>query len=429
VSDDGLTDDCLRHITSWAFVHGTPKRLGIAVSGGSDSMACLDLMLWHARDKDFPVEAVTVDHGLRADAADEIALVAAYCQTENIPHTVLKWAWNGQGNLQAKARDARYSLIGEWAGKAGVDIVALGHTQDDVAETFLMRLARQSGVDGLAHMEARFERGGLTWVRPMMAHARADWRTYLQRHGIPWADDPSNDDLTFERVRARQALEALAPLGIEAETLVGVAHNMGSARHALNHYAWAEVAEHEAVVVDRGDVILPEVATSRDHLLPSEIQRRLKIAALQWISGEEYPPRSSALLNLDVGLSTGADRHTLSGCFVTRTKADSSIDRRFRITREYNAVKDLVSSTDVLWDGRWLLDGPHAPDLEVRALGEALKECPNWRETGLPRQSLLASPSVWRGETLVAAPLAGFSNSWEASATGRGTFAQFLLSR
>ncbi len=429
MSEDELTDDWLRHITSWAVALDKPNCLAVAVSGGGDSMACLDLMRWHGKDLGFPVEAVTVDHGLRTEAVDEIALVAEYCAIHEIPHSVLSWSWDRQGNLQAKAREARYRLVGDWAQDRHVDCVALGHTQDDVAETFLMRLARRSGVDGLAHMAARFERGGLTWVRPMMAHRRADWRIYLKRHSIAWADDPSNDDRGFERVRARQTLQALSPLGIEAETLAVVAHNLGSAKSALNHHAFAEITEHNAVAVDRGDVILPEVATSRDHFIPSEVIRRLKTAAIQWVSGAKYPPRSSALLNLDIALSMGADRHTLSGCLVTRTKADSAIDRRYRITREYNAVKDIVSSTDALWDGRWALEGPHAPDLEVRALGDAVKDCPDWRETGLPRQSLLASPSIWRGEELIAAPLAGISNGWEASATGRGTFAQFLLSR
>ncbi|MEK6217082.1 MAG: tRNA lysidine(34) synthetase TilS, partial [Boseongicola sp.] len=383
MSEGDLSDDRLRHATGWAFDQDTPKRFAVAVSGGGDSMACLDLMLWHGRNRGFPVDAVTVDHGLRADAADEIALVAAYCQTQKIPHTVLNWIWDGQGNLQAKARDARYSLISEWGQEAGVNLVALGHTQDDVAETFLMRLARQSGVDGLAHMEARFERGGLTWVRPMMAHRRADWRTYLERHDIAWADDPSNDDSAFERVRARQVLQALAPLGIEADKIASVARNVESAKSALIHYSFAEIAEHKAVAVDRGDVILPEVATSRDHFIPPEIIRRLKTGALQWVSGAKYPPRSNTLLNLDVAHTMGADRHTLSGCLVTHIKADRAIDRRYRITREYNAVKNLVSSTDALWDGRWVLEGPHSPDLELRPLGEAVKDCPDWRETGL----------------------------------------------
>ena len=174
-----LSDDWLRHRTGSVFLYTKPLSLGVAVSGGGDSMACLDLMLWHGAELGFPVEAVTVDHGLRTGAKDEIALVAAYCAARGVPHSVLEWRWDGAGNLQAEARSARYRLIADWAMGRGVDQVALGHTRDDVAETFLMRLARASGVDGLAAMERRFERGGVVWLRPMLALGRSDLREYL----------------------------------------------------------------------------------------------------------------------------------------------------------------------------------------------------------------------------------------------------------
>ena len=208
VRKKALTDDWLRHITGWAFVNARPKRLGVAVSGGGDSMACLDLMLWHGAERGFSVEAVTVDHGLRPEAKDEIALVAAFCAGRGVPHSVLEWHWDGSGNLQAEARAARYGLIGAWAKDRRIDWVALGHTRDDVAETFLMRLARQAGVDGLSEMERSFTRGGLRWIRPLLAHERQHWRDYLSRHKIAWAEDPSNENAEFERVRARKVLAA-----------------------------------------------------------------------------------------------------------------------------------------------------------------------------------------------------------------------------
>ena len=99
-----------------------------------------------------------------------------------------------------------------------------------------------------------------------------------------------------------------------------------------------------------------------------------------------------------------------------------------RLAREWKAVETHKTPTNQPWDTRWHLDGPHAPDLEIRALGEAVKDTP-WRETGMPRQSLLASPAVWRGETLIAAPVAGLTNGWTAQATGRGKFTDFLLRR
>ena len=408
---------------------GRLKRLGVAVSGGSDSMALLDLMVWNAKKLGFEVCAVTVDHGLRKEAREEAAQVSSFCSQVGILHDVLVWkGWDGRGNLQGRARKARYKLIADWAKQRKITRVALGHTEDDQAETVMMRLARKSGVDGLSAMERRVERDGVTWVRPLLGTSRADLRGYLRTQGIRWSEDPSNDDDTFERVRARKALAALNEIGVDAHTLSTVARNAQSARWALDHYAWREVEENKAIEIIDGDVVFPENFLTPEVQIPYEVGRRLMNAAFRWISGSSYAPRQSAFIEMDAALIE-ADKHTLGGCLVTRLKGARRIENKLRITREYNAVKDHVTPTNELWDGRWVLDGPHSADLEVRALGESLKDIPDWREIGIPRVSLLASPSIWRGDELIAAPMAGLGNGWTAEATGRGRFSQFLLSR
>ncbi len=388
-------------------------------------MACLDVMLWHGRDLGFPVEAVTVDHGLRPETPGEIDAVARHCMECGIPHTVLTWKWSGAGNLQAEARDARYRLISDWARRSGIDQVALGHTRDDVAETFLMRLARKAGVDGLSEMDHQFTRHGTTWIRPLLDHGRAEWREYLVRRDISWIEDPSNDDPKFERVRARDRLKALSKLGIDAGTLAEVARNMSAAREALEHYVRREAARMASE--EHGDVILAADAPGPGHRVPREILFRLRRHSLTWVGGGKYPPRSDAMLELDHALQDEG-RHTLAGCIITRGSGGRGGPGPWRISREFNAVKEVFGPTDQPWDGRWILRGPHADDLEVRALGESVKDTP-WRDTGMPRQSLLASPAIWRGATLVAAPVAGFAGEWTAKATGRGKFDEFLQSR
>lgn len=418
-------DELIRKLAGLPFAWDRPRRLGVAVSGGSDSMACLDVMLWHGRDLEFPVEAVTVDHGLRPEAPGEIEVVAGHCAENGIPHTVLTWKWSGSGNLQAEAREARYRLISDWARNSDIDQVALGHTRDDVAETFLMRLARKAGVDGLSEMDHRFTRHGTTWIRPMLDHGREEWREYLGRRDISWIEDPSNDDPKFERVRARKRLRALAKLGIDAGTLAEVARNMSAAREALEHYVCHEAARMASE--ENGDVILAAGTHSGEHGVPREILFRLRRRALVWVGGAEYPPRSDAMLELDHALQENG-RHTLAGCIITRGSGGDDTAAAWRISREFNAVKDVFGPTDQPWDGRWILEGPHADDLEVRALGEAVKDTP-WRDTGMPRQSLLSSPAIWRRATLVAAPVAGLADQWTANATGRGNFDEFLQSR
>ena len=129
--------------------------VGVAVSGGSDSTALLALVRAWAEAEGRSVLAVTVDHRLRPESAGEAGVVAELCARLGVGHATRVWAdAPGRGNLQASARAARQHLIGAWAREAGLAAVALGHTLDDQAETVLLRLARGSGVDGLAAMRA-----------------------------------------------------------------------------------------------------------------------------------------------------------------------------------------------------------------------------------------------------------------------------------
>ncbi len=391
-----------------------PDRIGVAVSGGSDSLALLyAAVAWGAPG----VEAVTVDHGLRPEAAGEAAHVGALCAGLGVPHRVLRWeGWDGRGNLQDHARQNRYALIAGWARARGLASVALGHTMDDQAETLVMRLARESGVEGLASMRLVFEREGVRFDRPFLFDRRADLRAYLEARGVSWVDDPSNHDESFGRVRARRAMEVLGTLGIGTDELFRVALNLRDASDALGRTA-AEFARGK-VKAAGGDLILDRSALRRQ---PAEIVRRVLGHALMFVGSAPYPPRRDALERV-VAQVEAPGNTTLHGCLVMVS------DMTVRIAREHAAVAGLRGPTDAVWDGRWRLGGPHAPDLEVRALGAAVAGCADWRATGLPRATLLASPAVWRGETLIAAPLAGSANGWTAEAPGAADFTAFLIS-
>lgn len=395
------------------FFQGLPKRMGVAVSGGSDSLALLHLCKAWGKA---PVFAVTVDHGLRPEGADEAAYVAETCKALEIPHTTLKWeGWDGKGNLQAEARRTRYSLIAEWATQHEIDTVMLGHTMDDQAETFLMRLARKAGVDGLAAMASHMYRHGAVFDRPLLACRRDELRAYLERKRVRWVEDPTNEDDRFDRVKARRVLEALEPLGIDTEILFDVSSNLADASLALG--ATASEFAQDNVRSKAGDLIFDRTALRR---LPVELMRRLLSAALRWVASAEYAPRRDAILALEGAVEMGKNT-TLHGCQVLVS------GMTVRITREHAAVATLATPSDQPWDARWWLDGPHAPDLEVRALGEAVKDCPDWRALGLPRVTLLASPAVWRGDTLVAAPVAGLTNGWAARTRDAAHFAASLI--
>lgn len=380
-----------------------PRRIGLALSGGGDSTALLHLLAdW--RDAGGPeVAAVTVDHGLRPGSAAEAAEAARAAAALGIAHDILAWRHDGRGNLEASAREGRLRLIAGWARARGIGDIALAHTADDQAETVLMRLARGSGVDGLAGMAPMRGHDGLRWWRPLLAARRPDLRAYLAERGIGWAEDPMNDDPTFARVRARRALAQVAPLGVTVEGLVATAGWMRLARAALD--AACAAAEGTVWRQEAGDLVIAAPAWGD---LPEETRLRLLAHGLRWVASAPYRPRAGDLRGLQAALLAGDARRTLSGCLVTR-RGDA-----IRLGREPRAVAAVRAPPGAPWDGRWYLTGPAPAGSEVRALGPAglaaLPPAPRF----LPRASLLASPAVWRGDRLVAAPPAGLANGWSA---------------
>jgi tRNA(Ile)-lysidine synthase len=359
-------------------------------------------------------EAVTVNHGLRPEAADEAAFVARFCAERGLAHAVLHWDGAGAtGNLMDQARRARLALIGDWARGRGLAQVALGHTADDQAETFVMRLAREAGLEGLSGMRARFQAEGVLWLRPLLGLRRAALRDYLRGQGLGWVSDPSNEDPRFERVRARKALAQLAPLGVGAEALGAVIGHLAAADRVLAAQLAQFAASH--LREEGGDLV---IAAGAFAALDPELRRRLLRAALIWVSGEDYGPRAAKLARVLAAPETA----TLHGCKMTCAKG------AIRLTREARAVAGLRVPVAQIWD-RWRLLGPAEPGHEIAALGaEGLRQCPDWRAAGLPRASLLASPAVWRGDLLISAPLAGRENGWKAE-IACGSFHSSLFRR
>jgi tRNA(Ile)-lysidine synthase len=367
-------------------------------------MALLHLACDWAHATGIGLAVATVDHGLRAGSADEAAMVGRVCAGLGLPHTVLHWqGWRGHGNLQDAAREGRLAALADWARGHGLCAVALGHTRDDQAETLLLRLARGSGVEGLAAMAEVSHHHSALWLRPLLDLSRDSLRTYLRTRGVAWVDDPSNDNPAFDRVKARHALSALAEVGIMPERLTQTATRLRLASDSL-HWA-AERATRDIVQMDRGDVLINRAELA---VLPPDMARRIVAAALCHVSSAIYRPRLSALI-----AALEAPRATLHGCLMT-TRAG-----HMRISREYRAVQDIRAPLGQAWDQRWQITAPPRQDvtgLEICALGASgLAQCDPPGAQLLPRASLLASPAVWQGTRLIAAPLAGFGPDWHAS--------------
>ncbi|MXO73232.1 tRNA lysidine(34) synthetase TilS [Alteraurantiacibacter buctensis] len=179
-------------------------KIGLAVSGGPDSMAML-LLAHVAIPGRF--EVATVNHGLRAEAADECALVAAACAERGVDCAVLEVTVR-PGNVQARAREARYAALAEWAFARNLRAVATAHHADDQAETILMRLLRGSGLVGLTGVRSSSLIAGITVIRPLLNFRHSELAAACEGAGIMAVADLSNENTDFDRVRIRQAIAA-----------------------------------------------------------------------------------------------------------------------------------------------------------------------------------------------------------------------------
>lgn len=375
---------------------GDLAALGVAVSGGSDSLALLHLAAAWARARGLRIEAATVDHRLRPESAAEAESVARSCAALGIAHEILVWDHGGNvpGNLMDAARRARLQLLAGWAAARGLGAVALGHTQDDQAETLLMRLARGAGLDGLSGMADSRQQGGVLWLRPLLGLRREALRDWLRGQGIAWADDPSNDDPGYERVRVRRAIAAL---GLPVPALARSAAHLAEARAAL---AEAAVAAAAGASADRGMLRLP-LAALQDSA--PEIRRRLLLAALRWVTGADYPPRGEDAARLLAVLLAGG-QGTLEGVIARVRGGVVEFLREPAAAARGGGVAaglcpgpgDIYAPKTLLWDRRWRLEG--LPEgAEVTAAGEAEVVARDWRTAGLPLAALASSPLVTAG--------------------------------
>lgn len=180
-------------------------KIGVALSGGPDSLALLILGQAAFPDR---VEAATVDHGLRPESAEEARSAASICASLEVPHQTFR-IQVADGNVQDQARRARYSVFSDWAKQRGIDAVCTGHHAEDQAETIMMRLNRGSGMSGLAGIRACGTMPDSTTIllRPLLGWKRATLKQVVLASGFQAAQDPSNIDTRFDRVRMRQALE------------------------------------------------------------------------------------------------------------------------------------------------------------------------------------------------------------------------------
>ncbi|PHZ85756.1 tRNA lysidine(34) synthetase TilS [Paremcibacter congregatus] len=349
------------------------ESIAVAVSGGADSLALAILLGEWAKDHQVFLTALTVDHGLRPEAAAEARQVTEWLNRYDIPHVTLTWdGAKPDSNIQDEARRARYRLMGNWCREADVHKIFLAHHQGDQAETFLMRLLRGSGVEGLAAMGrvAPYPVADLAEnreiCRPLLTVAKARLTATLTALNQMWIEDPSNQNESYTRVRVRRLLEESDLEGLTVERMAQTAGRMGRVndllRDLIDDLARAAVTFYPE---GYGEIDLALLREAHD-----EIALRLLARVIRQVSGAAYAPRFSKLEALYERLQGDTFKgQTLGGCRVSLSRGG-----RLLIRREAAAITDeflIAPGERRLWDGRfWVMSG--AQKGRVRRLDENL---------------------------------------------------------
>ena len=368
------------------------------------------------------ITVATVDHGLRPESKEEAAFVAAHARDLGFSHATIKWTGGKpKTGIQAAARRARYDLLASHALSCGAACVVTAHTEDDQAETLLMRLRRGSGVDGLAAMAPVSDRNGVAIVRPLLGFSKGRLTAYLRASSVPFLRDPSNDNAAFERVRLRHATKALAAAGITRSSLATTAARLSRSRDAL-----ARITEN---FLDRNFQVTPlgqgKISQAALEAVPDDVALRALGRILSLVGGREEPPRLTRLEHLLENLKFRKKEATLAGCIMITASGT------FNFYREPGRLK--VSPTPFepgakrVWDGRFILAFAPIKDcgMKVRQLGADgwLSYKKTMKERGLlvtaTRLPALTTPALWKGNRLLCAPLLSFSEAMGDAASGQ----------
>ncbi len=289
-----------RFAADLAALAGPGQRIGVAVSGGPDSLALL--LLAHAA-RPGEIEAATVDHRLRDDSAAEAAMVAKVCASIGVPHSILDLHWPKPptANLQARAREQRYILLGRWAATKRLPLVATAHHADDQAETLLMRLARGAGLSGLVATRVRRELfEGIDLIRPLLGWRKEELAGIVGNAGLTPVDDPANRDPRHDRTRMRAMLRESE--WADPVRLAATANWLAEADAALD---WSL----DRLRVDRIERDGAALSIDPDGV-PPELLRRLLLAAFAELKVQA--PRGPELARATAALA-GGKVATLSG--------------------------------------------------------------------------------------------------------------------
>jgi tRNA(Ile)-lysidine synthase len=383
--------------------------IAIACSGGPDSMALALLANDWAQRHGGKAVALIVDHGLRPESASEANLVKRRLQDVGVEADVL--TRRGEmlsGDIQAKARDARYSLLTHWCAQRGFLHILFAHHQEDQAETLLIRLERGSGVVGLSGMAHMREAGTVRILRPLLGLSRLRLRATVCNAKVEFVEDPSNQNTNFARVRIRQDLNKEGG-ALSTRRLSDTAAQMGAARHVVEDAVGAVLAK-TCNIFPQGYCLLDWTALASSLV---DVRRRALAAIVTCIGGRNYTPRYRHTCNLDAALLDGriGGGRTLSGCRILQRGDDILICREPSAVTDELRLLDAPSGDALYWDGRYSIQVRNAPtDAYIKKLGDFRLADIGIDKKRVPLPSVIrqSAPTLWRSGQILALPHLGY---------------------
>ncbi len=321
--------------------------IAVAVSGGSDSIALVILANKWARLNGGAITALTVDHSLREGSAKEAVQVGNWLAKRGIRHFVLGWKGKKPINgIQKAARDERYRLMDQWCQRNHILHLLVGHTQDDQAETFLMRLQRGSGPDGLAAMSIQRELTSCRLLRPVLGYSRNSLREFLKHQRQDWLDDPSNYDERFFRTNLRHWM---GEVGLSSVELAARAKKYGLARKALECEADRTMALG-GIFFSAGYARIKMSFLART---PEDVALLVIARLIAIVGGLLYKPSRASVKRLYNRLIKGpSENMTLGRCLLRKFGLYLEVYRERR-----NLPEPVIfeAGRSIIWDGRFEL--------------------------------------------------------------------------
>jgi tRNA(Ile)-lysidine synthase len=362
-----------------------PKKIAVAVSGGVDSTALL-ILLNKLFAKKTQIFCLTVDHNFRKDSAKDAKFVADFCKKNLISCAVLKSSSSNKFkvNIENSLRQIRYSLLNEFCINNQIENLFVAHHQSDLAENFLIRLFRGSGIDGLSAMDYKscIEFGAVQIVRPLLNFTKDELQKYLQNNKVKWVEDKTNQDEKYLRNKIRKFLKELQDTNLINQRVALASKAILSARKILHK----DMQKNASDILQFSEIGYFTLNLNNFKNLEEDIALRYLSWVLMDVSGNFYKPRLENLQKIyNLILQNKINKaHTFYGCILEKLSADKII-----IYRERKAIVDFKTSSrlGLIWDNRFVINHninclAHTT-LNIRELNQLIKTIPALKKLGL----------------------------------------------